>query len=217
MKILALEFSSPLRGVAVAIDGVVRGQADEHGSRSTRAFGLIDAALQQSGLSRDEIECIAVGTGPGSFAGIRITIAIAQGWQLARGVRLLGISSADNLAMQVTARASEKSFYVGIDAQRGEIFLARYEVTGSGARIVAPFHRADEVDWERIAAGEICYRSDLIAAKEAGMIALPPTAATLAKLASMRSNFVAGCELEPIYLRVAEFVKAPPPNSTWFE
>ena len=44
------------------------------------------------------------------------------------------------------------------------------------------------------------------------MIALPPPAATLARLASERSDSMAGFAMEPIYLRRAEFVKAPPPK-----
>jgi tRNA threonylcarbamoyl adenosine modification protein YeaZ len=198
--------------VAVSIDGALRGQADERGGRSTRVFGLIDAALRQSGLSREEIECIAVGTGPGSYAGIRTAIAIAQGWQSAVGVKLLGISSADSLAAHVAEIGAKKFFYIGIDAQREEVFLARYEVTASGPRIVVPFHRADEADWERIAGGEVCYRPDLLETDERGMIALPPPAAALARLASGRSDFIAGFAMEPIYLRRAEFVKAPPPR-----
>jgi tRNA threonylcarbamoyl adenosine modification protein YeaZ len=212
MKILALEFSSSVRGVAISIDGALRGQAEERGGRSTHVFGLIDGALRESGLNREEIECIAVGTGPGSYAGIRTAIAIAQGWQLALGINLLGISSADSLAAHVTERGAEKNFYVGIDTQREEMYLARYEVTASDTRMVAPFHRADEGDWERIAAGEACYRPDLLETEERGMIALPPPAAALARLASGRSDFIAGFTMEPIYLRRAEFVKAPPPK-----
>lgn len=212
MKILALEFSSPLRGAAVAIDGALRGQAEERGGRNSHAFALIDSALRESGLGREEIECIAVGTGPGSHAGIRIAIAIAQGWQLARGVKLLGISSADGLAAAVAERGTEKFFHIGMDAQREQLFLARYEATPSGSRLVTPFHCADEPDWARMAAGEVCYRPDLIEANEKGMIALPLSAVTLTRLARDRRDFIPGTQLEPVYLRLAEFVKAPPPK-----
>src|SRR4051794_23641679 len=85
MKILALEFSSPVRSVAVGGDVPKHGYAEEGGSRETKPFALINAALAQAEISREEIHCIAVGLGPGSYAGIRIAIAIAQGWQLARG------------------------------------------------------------------------------------------------------------------------------------
>ena len=175
-------------------------------------FHLIDMALRESSLHRDEVECIAVGTGPGSYAGIRIAIAIAQGWQLARGIKLLGISSADSLAEQVAEGSGDKFFSIGIDAQREELFLARYETTSSGARLVTPFHHADKIDWERIAAGERCYRPDLLETNDRGMIPLPPSAVTLARLAITRGEFIAGSDLEPFYLRRAEFVKAPPPK-----
>ena len=174
------------------------------------AFNLIDTALRESGLGREEIECIAVGTGPGSYAGIRIAIAIAQGWQLVRGIKLLGLSSADSLAEQVAEQSTDKFLSIAIDAQRQELFLARYETTSAGARLIDPFHHANQTDWERIAAGEICYRPDLIETNEKGMIPLPPSAATLALLANTRSEFIAGAALEPFYLRRAEFVKAPP-------
>jgi len=96
MTILALEFSSERRSVALARDGIVLSEAVEQtGGRATNALGLIESALATAGLSRDEIEVIAVGLGPGSYTGIRAAIAVAQGWQLARGVKLLGISSAE--------------------------------------------------------------------------------------------------------------------------
>ncbi len=212
MKILALEFSSPVRGAAVAVDGAVRGKAEERGGRSANAFKLIGEALQESGVRREEIDCIAVGTGPGSYTGIRISIAIAQGWQLARGIRLLGIRSADAMAAHVAESGVEKVFSVAIDAQRQELFLARYEVSPAGTRLIAPFHRADESDWARMAAGEVCYRPDSLKTVEKGMIALPPSAATLARLASIRTDFISGFALEPVYLRLADFVKAPPPK-----
>src|SRR3954462_262666 len=117
MKILALEFSSSIRSVAVAVEGKVRGQAAEQGARQTRPFVLIDSALQGAGVSRNEIECVAVGLGPGRYAGIRIAIAIAQGWQIANGVKLLGISSADAVAAHA-GRLGSTDVRVALDAQR---------------------------------------------------------------------------------------------------
>jgi len=60
----------------------------------TRALGMIESVLREAGLEREQIDVIAVGLGPGSYTGIRTALSIAQGWQLARGVKLLGISSA---------------------------------------------------------------------------------------------------------------------------
>ena len=117
MKILALEFSSPRRSVAVAVEGVTRGTAAEAGGRTTHAFAMIDSALAQAGWQREEIDCLAVGTGPGSYAGIRIAIAIAQGWQIARGVKLLGISSAEAVAARA-GQSGRTNVHIGLDAQR---------------------------------------------------------------------------------------------------
>lgn len=212
MKILALEFSSPARSVAVAVNGDVRCSMGEQRGRSVSAFGLIERVLLESALSRDDIECVAIGTGPGSYAGIRIAIAIAQGWQLARPVKVIGISSADCTAARAVQNGVRGRFHIGIDAQRGELFVARYEVEGEGARLCAPFHRLEAPDAKLIAGGETLYRSDLLTAEEPGSVALPADAASLARLAGKRSDFVAGAALEPIYVRPAEFVKAPPPK-----
>ena len=96
MTILALEFSSEQRSVALARDGAILAEATESGGyRVTHAFRLIEKVLEQAKMPRDEIEVIAVGLGPGSYTGIRAAIAIAQGWQLARGVKLLGVGSAE--------------------------------------------------------------------------------------------------------------------------
>ena len=50
---------------------------------------------------------------------------MAQGWQLARGVKLLGVSSAECLAAQAQAEKIFGRVNVVIDAQRNEFYLAR--------------------------------------------------------------------------------------------
>src|SRR5438093_6385986 len=104
MKILAVEFSSTHRSVAVldADSSKPRAVGISHESqgRETHAFAMIEKALEQAGLSRQSIECLVIGLGPGSYTGIRVAISVAQGWQLARGVKLLGISSVECLAAQ---------------------------------------------------------------------------------------------------------------------
>ena len=95
MKILAVEFSSPQRSAAVVQSGGATGGGVPplllgRAGRPTghRALGLVEEALQHARCEREEIEAIAVGLGPGSYTGIRGAIALAQGWQLGRGVGL---------------------------------------------------------------------------------------------------------------------------------
>jgi tRNA threonylcarbamoyladenosine biosynthesis protein TsaB len=205
MKILALEFSSPRRSVAVAVDGVTRGTASELGGRTTHSFAMIDAALAQAGLDRGQVECLAIGLGPGSYAGIRIAIAIAQGWQIARGVKLLGVSSAEVVAARA-AQAGHTTVRIGLDAQRQELFAARYDVSNITApRLVEPFQICAPAE-----SGDVL-RMDLLPPSPSGQEgAWIPEAAMLALLANHRRDFLRGAALEPIYLRKAEFIKAPP-------
>ena len=133
MKILALEFSSAQRSVAVigsdARSGAVSSEVIETGLGATRALGMVEDALREAELEREQIECLAIGLGPGSYTGIRAAIALAQGWQLAGEVKLVGISSADCIAEQARFEGFLGPVTVVIDAQRNEFYLARYELS----------------------------------------------------------------------------------------
>ena len=213
MTILALEFSSSQRSVAVARDGEVLAEAVETGERGTNAFGMIEKVLATAKLGRGDIECLAVGLGPGSYTGIRVALSIAQGWQLACGVKLLGIGSVDCLVAQAQAEKNFGRVSVVIDAQRGEFYLATHEISAGGGREIEPLKIVPAAVVEaRVAAGEILIGPEVTRWFAAGKI-LFPQAATLATLAARRSDFVAGETLAPVYLRETNFVKAPPARS----
>src|SRR5689334_23846733 len=101
MKILALEFSSERRSAAIL--GKTVSEIAETSPGTTEAFGLIDKLLRQSNSNRSSVDCIAVGLGPGSYTGIRIAISIAQGWQIAHPIKVLGLSSIETIAVQAQA------------------------------------------------------------------------------------------------------------------
>jgi tRNA threonylcarbamoyladenosine biosynthesis protein TsaB len=209
MTILALEFSSAQRSVALARDGRVLAEASEIGERGTNAFGLIEKVLALAKIGREEIECLAVGLGPGSYTGIRVALSIAQGWQLATGVKLLGIGSADCLAAQAQAEKIFGRVNVVIDAQRGEFYLATFEISAGGAREVEPLRIVAVVEIEsRVKAGETLTGPEVTRWIPSGRVVFP-NAATLAKLAGGRTDFRAGETLEPVYLREANFLKIP--------
>ncbi len=205
MTILALEFSSARRSAALArANGAVLAEAaDQTGGRGTDALGLIGRVLKEANLSQEAVEVIAVGLGPGSYTGIRAAIAVAQGWQLARGTRLLGLSSLESLAAQAQAEKLFGRVNLAIDAQRGEFYVATWEISGGQRREIAPLQIVPAAELAaRRAAGEVCAGPDLERR-------LFPTAATLAALASERADFLPGEKLEPVYLRETSFVKAP--------
>jgi tRNA threonylcarbamoyladenosine biosynthesis protein TsaB len=218
MTILALEFSSGQRSVAVVCRrtgdvSFVASEVVETSAGGTRAFGMIEDALREAGLEREQIEVLAVGLGPGSYTGIRFALSVAQGWQLASrqgGVKLLGISSAESVAAQAQAEKISGRVNVVIDAQRNEFYLAAYEISADGRREVEPLRIVTRAEVEsRAGAKEILIGPEVTRWFPNGRMVIP-RAAVLGQLALSRSDFVAGDKLEPIYLREASFVKAPP-------
>jgi tRNA threonylcarbamoyl adenosine modification protein YeaZ len=243
MTILALEFSSPQRSVAVlasnrrdkpgeAHSSSVPGnlgtritrpsenvicEAIETGGQSTRAFSLIEKVLAEAKIEREQIDVMAIGLGPGSYTGIRVALSLAQGWQLASrpgGIKLLGISSAECVAAQAQAEKISGRVNVVIDAQRNEFYLAAYGISADGLREIEPLRILTRVEVEsRAGAKETLIGPEVTRWFPNGRMIFP-RAAVLGQLALTRSDFVAGDKLEPIYLRETNFVKAPPSRRT---
>ena len=208
MKILALEFSSPQRSVAV----VREGEFHEAMSGAIEPFTLIDQVLRDAKLEREQIECIVVGLGPGSYTGIRSEISIAQGWQLARPIKLQGISSAECIAAQAQADGATGRVNVIVDAQREEFYIAGYELTVDGAREIEPLRIVTGAEVSKRAdAGEVLIGPEVSRWFPSGKTVFP-RAAMLGRMALTRHDFIPGEKLVPIYLRETKFVKAPPPR-----
>jgi len=199
MTILAFEFSSPRRSVALARDGMVLAEAAaQSGKRGTDAFRLIEQVLHEGRVAREEITVIAVGLGPGSYA----AIAVAQGWQLARGTKLLGVSSMESLAAQARAEQIFGRVNLAIDAQRGEYYLAEWEISTVGCVETSPLKIVPAAEiMARKDADENCLGPEMERR-------LYPSAAAVAVLAAGRTDFLPGERLEPVYLRETSFVKA---------
>jgi len=214
MKILALEFSSSQRSVAVIDSGNNSASevAETSSHHSMKPLDMVEHALQQARLEREQIECIAVGLGPGSYTGIRIGIALAQGWQLAASVKLLGVNSAECVAAQALADGVGGGFSVVIDAQREEFYVADYELVGNQVSERSPLKLATRTEVsERDRAGNLLIGPEVTKWFPKGRVIFP-RAGMLGRLALLRTDFVTGEKLEPIYLREASFVKAPPPR-----
>jgi len=222
MTILALEFSSEQRSVAI-----VRGRAGdaasvisevvETGAGGTMAFEMIQAALREAKLEREQIEVLAIGLGPGSYTGIRVALSIAQGWQLASrpgGMKLLGVSSAEGVAAQARAEQIRGRVNVVIDAQRNEFYLAAYEISASGWKEIEPLRIVARREVESLAeAKQILIGPEIMRWFPNGRRILP-RAAMMGQLALSRNGFATGAGLEPIYLRESNYVKAPPGRQT---
>lgn len=208
--ILALECSAPQRSAAVAHNGTVLAQTSQDSGPGTAIFGLIESVLREGQVQRDQIECLVVGLGPGSYTGIRSAIAAAQGWELARSVPLLGISSMDALARVAWRNGLRGRVALLVDAQRDEFYVAEWDLSDTESRPVSALRLATRIEIETLARTGIRVVGPCAAA--VGGLALYPAAAALAELATGRTDFVGGESLEPIYLRPTAFVKTSPPS-----
>jgi tRNA threonylcarbamoyl adenosine modification protein YeaZ len=173
---------------------------------------MIAEALQAAGVEREQIECVAVGLGPGSYSGIRSAIALAQGWQLARDCKLLGVSSVECIAAQAQADGLEGRIDIVLDAQRQEFYLAIYHVGPSGFRELEPLRLASLAQVQaRKREGALLVGPEATRWFPDGRLIFP-TASMIGRLVLGRTDYVSGETLEPIYLRQTNFVKAPPPR-----
>jgi tRNA threonylcarbamoyladenosine biosynthesis protein TsaB len=107
--IFAFDTATSRASCALVRDGELLGE------RSTEAREVLAAAdelVRSAGLEPDAIDALVVGTGPGSFTGVRMGLATARGLALALGVPAAGVS---------TLHAYDGGQPV-IDARRGEVF-----------------------------------------------------------------------------------------------
>jgi tRNA threonylcarbamoyladenosine biosynthesis protein TsaB len=189
--------------LADATGAVLAEAVEETTGRGTGAFALIERVLVEAKLSREQVGGVAVGLGPGSYTGIRAAIAVAQGWQLARGTHVIGIGSMASLAAQAQTEKIYGPVCLVVDAQRNEFYLGEWNIGPTDRQELTPLRIVPEAEISaRQAAGETCVGAEM-------KRRLFPTAATVASLAAGRSEFHLDPPLEPVYLRATSFIKAP--------
>jgi tRNA threonylcarbamoyladenosine biosynthesis protein TsaB len=134
MLILAIDTTSEPGGVGVFLDRECLSQVvnqDPANRYAVSLFPMVDRALEEAkfrhgvaarGLA--DIGLIAVATGPGSFTGIRVGLAAAQGWAKAFGLPVCGVSVLEAL---VEAGQVQTEWAASIlDARRGDFYLGLF-------------------------------------------------------------------------------------------
>jgi tRNA threonylcarbamoyladenosine biosynthesis protein TsaB len=137
VRVLGIETSTRRGSVAVSANGVVVAAQshEEPNAHAERLLGLIERVLADAGMTRDALDRIGVGVGPGSFTGLRVGIALAQGIALGLGRPLVGVGSLGAMARALPP-AERRVRVPVLDARRGELFVAAYAADGS--ELLAP-------------------------------------------------------------------------------
>jgi tRNA threonylcarbamoyladenosine biosynthesis protein TsaB len=133
VKILAIETSGPHCSVALLCNGELisdhRLAPRRHGEL---LLPMMEDMLAGAGVALPELDALAFGRGPGSFTGVRIAAAVAQGAAFGAGIPLLGISTLAALAHAAWRHHGRATLLAAVDARMGELYWGVFRVTGPG-------------------------------------------------------------------------------------
>ncbi|MCF7838188.1 MAG: tRNA (adenosine(37)-N6)-threonylcarbamoyltransferase complex dimerization subunit type 1 TsaB [Candidatus Marinimicrobia bacterium] len=130
LKWLALEASAREASLAILAGGQVL-QAEQWtlGARTgADFFPRLDALLAAAGCSFAEIGALAVGRGPGRYAGLRLALTLAQSLALPDDRPVHAVDSALALARQVAAEQQVDRVLVAGDARRDSLWLQLFDL-----------------------------------------------------------------------------------------
>jgi tRNA threonylcarbamoyladenosine biosynthesis protein TsaB len=157
LVILSLDTATDVATTCVTLDGDVAAESATRG-RSTaaqRVLADVDHLLRAAALRPADVELVVVGTGPGTFTGLRVGIATARALAFALGVEVRGVSTLEAL------RANDGVEVACVDARRGQVFAA-----GAGLEpcVLEPGELRARVPGGVLVAGDgaIRYREELV-------------------------------------------------------
>lgn len=127
MKILCIETSSPLCGVAILEDTKLIDKIELNNglTHSETLMPLIRDILEKNNMSLKNIDLISIDIGPGSFTGIRIGISTAKAFADSLNIPCVGISSLEILAYNV--KENNSIICSTIDCKNDNCYFALYE------------------------------------------------------------------------------------------
>ena len=125
MNILAIECTHAALSVAVKKDGAVTELKSADWWKAAEALvPLIAEVMAQSNLRNQELDCITVSSGPGSFTSLRIGMSVAKGMAYGLGIPLIPVPTMPAMASSYTGGAG--MVMAVIQARKGEYYYAAY-------------------------------------------------------------------------------------------
>lgn len=137
--LLAFDTATPFVTVALhdGDDVVAELRSERSMKHGEQLAPLVEQALAEAGLVRQDLTAIAVGVGPGPFTGLRVGLVTARTLALVLEIPVYGVCSLDVLAVEaVDTGTVSADFLVATDARRKEVYLASYDL--DGARLEGP-------------------------------------------------------------------------------
>lgn len=137
LKILAVDTATEACSAALLVGDKLFSRWEEAPRDHTRKIlPMVQAVLEDAGISLSDLDAIAFGRGPGSFTGVRIGISVAQGLALGAGVPLIGISTLAAMAQGAYRLDGAEQVLTAIDARMNEVYFGRYELIDGRMQLV---------------------------------------------------------------------------------
>jgi len=131
VRTLAIDQASAQAGLALLEDGRVTAELgwDEARPRKQQLFARLSELQEEAGIALRDVDVFAVDCGPGSFSGIRMSLAAAEGMAMPAGRTVIGVTSAEAVACDICRETGAKEVIVVGDARRQRLWVARFNVT----------------------------------------------------------------------------------------
>jgi len=223
-RILAMETATRACSAALLWDGeveeILRLEPNRH---AETLLPMVQDLLASAQAGFHQLDALAVGSGPGSFTGLRIGISVAQGLALGAGLPVVSVSS----LLALAARVDEPRVLAAIDARMNQVYWNVYRRDeDSGAMTALQVPRVndpadvalpDEAEWHVAGSGCDAYRDRLLRGAAAPPVFLEgvhPHAGDIAHLAAV--EYAAGRSVDardaaPEYVRDEVAKRQPSP------
>lgn len=223
--LLAIDTATEACSAALSFDGKIIERSELAPRKHAELIlPMIESLLAEAGLTRRDLQGIAVGRGPGAFTGVRLAISVAQGLALGLDLPVVPVSSLAALALDAPDDAEHRgnAILAVIDARMGEVYTGAFrraadglveaisdEAVGSAEKWILPQNpQMQNAQWSVVGSGWDAYR-DALATRLPAPPAFAdgkryPQARAVLRLASPRFNRGEGCAPEaalPVYLR----------------
>ena len=171
MNLLALDTCTENCSAALLIDGRVFAVSEiTQRGHSESILGMLDQLFQQAGCHLTDIEALVFGRGPGSFTGVRVGVAVAQGIAFAQDLPVLPVSTLAAVAQAAYVKHGVSEISVALDARMGEVYHADFVIKDGLATAVSdeqvcppeklrPF---DQQNWFGAGSGWAAYQQTLL-------------------------------------------------------
>lgn len=213
IKIIAIETSTDACSAALLVNGEVAEQfAIAPRRHSDLLLSMVDQLLSHAQLKISGLDAIALGVGPGSFMGIRLSVGVAQGLAMGANLPVVAVSSLQALAERAYQQRGTQSVAAAWDARMGEIYWGCYALTDdvmlpvTGDHLTAPpsIVLPEDRQWELVGNAWQVYRNELPVTLQNEFHLIHPSAAAVVRLAEYyfsRGEVLVPELVEPKYLR----------------